>query len=62
MRKKTSLNMFYSACSENSFGANCSEICSQNCGGENGTCETVNGFCTSGCDVGYLGDRCEARK
>ena len=54
--------LFYLACAQNTFGVNCSETCSQNCGGPNNTCDNVNGFCTFGCDSGYQGKRCQTCK
>ena len=53
---------FYLECPQNTFGVNCSETCSQNCGGSNNACDNVNGFCTFGCDHGYQGKRCQTRK
>ncbi|KAK3760264.1 hypothetical protein RRG08_000004 [Elysia crispata] len=41
------------------FGANCSEICSPNCGGPSNACSNVNGSCISGCDDGYHGESCQ---
>ena len=53
---------FEAACTNNTFGANCLEKCSPNCGGLNNACDNFNGFCFNGCDDGYLGERCGARK
>ncbi|KAK3799879.1 hypothetical protein RRG08_000275 [Elysia crispata] len=50
----------YAACTNNTFGANCLEKCSPNCGGLNNACDNFNGFCFNGCDDGYLGKRCGA--
>ncbi|KAK3772808.1 hypothetical protein RRG08_000288 [Elysia crispata] len=51
----------YAACTNNTFGANCLEKCSPNCGGLNNACDNFNGFCFNGCDDGYLGERCGAQ-
>ncbi|KAK3765306.1 hypothetical protein RRG08_027312 [Elysia crispata] len=47
-------------CFTNTFGADCSEICSANCGGPSNACDNFSGFCLYGCDDGYQGERCEA--
>ncbi|KAK3759677.1 hypothetical protein RRG08_025123 [Elysia crispata] len=47
-------------CAENRYGGNCSKTCSENCGGPENACDNFTGICTSGCDKGYQGERCEA--
>ena len=49
-------------CTTNKFGVNCSENCNQNCGGPNNACNVLHGVCSDGCDNGYQGEKCEARK
>ncbi|KAK3736437.1 hypothetical protein RRG08_043978 [Elysia crispata] len=48
------------ACTEDTFGANCTEICSSKCGRPHDSCDSFTGSCISGCDDGYLGKKCEA--
>ncbi|KAK3753965.1 hypothetical protein RRG08_006345 [Elysia crispata] len=50
---------FFPVCTSNTFGVNCSEICNPKCGGLNNACDTFSGYCFSGCDDGYTGERCE---
>ncbi|KAK3799405.1 hypothetical protein RRG08_047633 [Elysia crispata] len=47
-------------CPKNTYGVKCSKRCSENCGGPENACDNFTGFCTSGCDKGYQGERCEA--
>ncbi|GFS13826.1 multiple epidermal growth factor-like domains 10 [Elysia marginata] len=48
------------ACSNNTFGVNCSENCNPNCrGGSDRTCNSTTGECLYGCADGFVGDRCE---
>ncbi|KAK3775710.1 hypothetical protein RRG08_067411 [Elysia crispata] len=51
---------FIPVCAKNRYGANCSKTCSENCGGPENACDNLNGVCTSGCDKGYQGQRCDA--
>ncbi|GFR72683.1 multiple epidermal growth factor-like domains 10 [Elysia marginata] len=39
---------------------NCSQNCSINCGGRNETCHHLTGVCTSGCAIGFEGEKCES--
>ena len=50
----------HTVCPKNTYGVKCSKRCSENCGGPENACDNFTGFCTSGCDKGYQGERCEA--
>ncbi|GFR93375.1 multiple epidermal growth factor-like domains 10, partial [Elysia marginata] len=39
---------------------NCSQTCSSHCGGRNKTCHHLTGVCTSGCAIGFEGEKCES--
>ncbi|KAK3757268.1 hypothetical protein RRG08_047459 [Elysia crispata] len=48
-----------SACTNNTFGANCSYPCNPNCGGPSNACDNFDGYCKNGCDDGFHGHRCD---
>ncbi|KAK3790631.1 hypothetical protein RRG08_043914 [Elysia crispata] len=50
----------FTVCPKNTYGVHCSKTCSENCGGPENECDNFTGICTSGCDEGYQGERCEA--
>ena len=54
------LSFFVTACDQRTYGENCSEICSPNCAGLDQACDNVNGSCISGCDNGYVGEKCDS--
>ncbi|XP_046558304.1 serine/threonine-protein phosphatase 6 regulatory ankyrin repeat subunit B-like [Haliotis rubra] len=51
-------------CIPGTFGADCNQICSQNCYIPPNTelhCDIEDGTCHEGCNVGFYGDRCDQR-
>lgn len=45
-------------CIEFTYGENCTQTCSPNCG-EDKTCDPIDGHCKSGCIDGFEGDFCQ---
>ena len=56
--KLSSYLYLYPECNTGSYGAGCSETCSNTCAGPDSDCHHVTGTCTAGCDPGFWGDKC----
>ncbi|GFS20663.1 hypothetical protein ElyMa_001576400, partial [Elysia marginata] len=48
-------------CSLTTNGTNCFQTRPSHCGGLNKKCHYKTGVCTSGCAVGFKGDKCQSR-
>lgn len=51
----------FTECLSGHYGMKCRERCSGHCLSEE-TCDYVNGVCSSGCQDGYIGTRCDDSK
>ncbi|ELU17747.1 hypothetical protein CAPTEDRAFT_187632, partial [Capitella teleta] len=45
------------ACEAGSFGVGCSEKCDENC--KNDLCSADDGRCSEGCELWFVGDKCQ---
>ena len=49
---------FFLDCPERLFGSNCSQNCSMTCG-DPGKCDIMTVHCNGGCQVGWIGAKCD---
>ena len=46
-------------CQTRTYGANCSEICSDHCSGVEKACSPFDGSCDEGCTIGFQSPLCD---